>query len=276
MRPEQSPAPATLPSEVTGHGRPLVLVPGGLTGWISWIPIAERLAATRTVVRVQLLNVQRGLDGQDLPAGYSPETEKTALGATLETLGLTPPVDVAAWSYGGAVALAFALDRPHWVRTLTLVEPDAPWAQPALDAEAQRVRAHDLRLSREHVTDEDLEQFLLEAGLVPMGTNPRDLPQWPTWSRHRQSLRAVPSSWEYEGDRRRLGGFPRPVLLVKGTGSAPYLHRTVDELAEQLPDAAVAELPGGHAPHLVSTESFLHRMRSLHEEAETAAPGRGG
>lgn len=257
----------TLPWERNGEGRPLVLVPGGLTGWISWVPIAERLAATRTVVRVQLLNVQLGLDGEALPAGYSPATEATALGHTLEAAGLTPPVDLAAWSYGGGVALEFALDHPHRVRTLTLIEPGGPDYLPSLDAEAQRVRDSEMQVSRDHVTEEDLERFLGESGLVPPGSDPRGLDLWPTWSRHRQSLRALPSMWEYEADPGRLPRFPHPVLLVKGTGSAAMLHQTVDHLADQLPDARVVELPGGHAAHLASMEPFLETMVSFQEDA---------
>jgi hypothetical protein len=48
-------------TEVTGQGRPLVLVPGGLTGWLSWKPHAERLSNDHKVVRVQLLTVDMGL-----------------------------------------------------------------------------------------------------------------------------------------------------------------------------------------------------------------------
>lgn len=256
----------TLRSEVTGEGRPLVLVPGGLTGWVSWLPIAERLAATRTVVRVQLLNVQLGSDGDALPSGYSPAMEATALGQTLDMLGLTSPVDLAGWSYGGGVALDFALGQPHRVRTLTLVEPDAHWClPPSPDAETVRLRDSDLRLSREHITEDDLERFLLGSGLVAPGTAPRELAQWPTWKHHRQSLRAIPSTWDHQADPARLTRFPRPVLLVKGTGSTPFLHRVVEQLAERLPDARVAEWPGGHAPHLVSMEPFLEAMSAFQD-----------
>lgn len=44
--------------EVTGEGDPIILVPGTLTGWVSWAAHAERLADTRKVVRVQLRNVE--------------------------------------------------------------------------------------------------------------------------------------------------------------------------------------------------------------------------
>jgi pimeloyl-ACP methyl ester carboxylesterase len=230
---------------------------------LSWIPFVERLAPTRKVVRVQLLSVQLGLDGQPLPADYSPKTEKAALAETLESLGLTPPVDFAAWSYGAAVTLDFALDNPEWVRTLTLIEPGALWALPSPDAEAKRQRDEDLRLSRDDFTEDDLEQFLQRAALVPPGTNPRDLPQWPRWVQHRQSLRAVPSIAEYQGDRGRLPKLTAPTLLVKGTESTPLDRQIVDELAEQLPKAQVAELPGDHASHIVSMELFLERMAAF-------------
>jgi pimeloyl-ACP methyl ester carboxylesterase len=81
--------------EITGDGRPIVLVPGGLTGWASWIPIAERLAPSRRVVRVQLVSVQLGLEGKPLPKDYSPKTEADALGTALNSMGLQPPVDFA-------------------------------------------------------------------------------------------------------------------------------------------------------------------------------------
>ena len=69
-------------AKVTGKGPPLVLVPGGLTGWLSWEPHAERLVANRKVVRVQLLNVQYGLENRPLPLGYSVKMEAQALAAT--------------------------------------------------------------------------------------------------------------------------------------------------------------------------------------------------
>ena len=54
-------------TEMTGQGRPLVLVPGGLTGWLSWKPHAERLSKDHKVVRVQLLTVNMGLRRERLP-----------------------------------------------------------------------------------------------------------------------------------------------------------------------------------------------------------------
>lgn len=72
-------------SETSGEGMPLVLVSGGLTGWASGIPFAERLSATRKVVGVQLFSVQLGLQGKLLPEDYSPAAEKQALAETVES-----------------------------------------------------------------------------------------------------------------------------------------------------------------------------------------------
>lgn len=88
-------------AHVIGSGPPLVLIGGGLTGWKSWQPHSEQLAATRTVARLQLLSVQYGLEDRPLPDGYSTKTESAALGAALDSLGWYEPLDLVAWSYGG-------------------------------------------------------------------------------------------------------------------------------------------------------------------------------
>jgi pimeloyl-ACP methyl ester carboxylesterase len=98
--------------EVKGQGEPIVLVPGGLSGWLSWIPFAERLAHERKVIRVQLRSVELAEAGEPYPADYGTLTEREALLATVDELGLDS-FDLAGWSYGGHVALAFALEHSH-------------------------------------------------------------------------------------------------------------------------------------------------------------------
>ena len=106
-------------TEVSGQGRPLVLVPGGLTGWMSWKPHAERLSADHRVVRVQLLNVDLGLQKERLPDDYSVSMEVRALSAALDKEGIGE-ADFAAWSFGAEITLSFAIANPGRVRTLTL------------------------------------------------------------------------------------------------------------------------------------------------------------
>jgi hypothetical protein len=45
--------PRILTVDVAGEGEPLVLIPGGITGWLSWIPHQERLNHRYRVIRLQ-------------------------------------------------------------------------------------------------------------------------------------------------------------------------------------------------------------------------------
>ncbi len=249
-------------SEVTGNGRPVVLVPGGLTGWVSWVPHALRLSKTRKVVRVQLLNVQFGLEGRPLPGEYSVRTESRALAETIDSLGLTGPIDLTAWSFGAETTLDYALNRPDRVRTLTLIEPPAFWvlrANGGLDENAKGVAAT-LGTFQGDISEKQLESFATTVGLLQAGESGRNLPQWGSWMQHRQSLRNSRAVIAHDDDASRLKAFQPPVLLVKGTGSAPFLHGIIDALAGYLPHAEVVEYPGGHAPQIVSMDRFMEKL----------------
>jgi pimeloyl-ACP methyl ester carboxylesterase len=259
-----------MPVEVSGTGPRLVLVGGGLTGWASWAPHAERLSGSRTVARLQPLNVAFGLLDRPLPEDYSVGMESQAMAAAIDSLGWTDPLDIVAWSYGALVSLAFALDQPARVRTLTLIEPPAVWLLPGRGDNDPDVAA--LRSLSTHVRGEigerELVEFLQVAALVPPGTTPQELPQWPVWYAHRRSLRSGNAPLDYHGDPARLGAFPKPVLLVTGTGTSPFLRGIHEALAAALPDARTLELPAGHAPHLVSMDRFLTELATFQSGAE--------
>ncbi len=249
-------------AEVTGNGRPIVLIPGGLTGWGSWIPHARQLSTTRKVVRVQLLNVQFGLENRPLPEDYSVRTESGALEKTIDGLGLTGPIDLTAWSFGAETTLDYALNHPDRVRTLTLIEPPAFWVlrvNGGLDADAKEV-ARSLWTLHEDISETQLEGFAKTVGLLQPGESGRKLPQWDSWLQHRQSLRNSRAVIVHDDTAARLKAFQPPVLLVKGTGSAPFLHRIIDGLAGNFPHTEVVEYPGGHAPQIVSMDRFMEKL----------------
>lgn len=106
--------------DVTGNGDPIVLMPGGVTGWASTIPLAERLSKRRQVVRAQLRAIELVEAREPIPESYGVDTERDALLATVDSLGFDR-FDLFGWSSGGVAALAFALAYPERVRTLTLV-----------------------------------------------------------------------------------------------------------------------------------------------------------
>ena len=248
--------------DVTGTGESVVLVPGGLTGWLSWEPHARRLSKDYRVVRTQLLAVELGLRNQPLPAGYSVDFETDALTRALDRIGVQQGHFVA-WSYGAEITLNFALGNPDRVKTLTLIEPPAMWVlrsrgplSRGLLEEQETIR----KLGPGDVSESQLEWFTHFAGFVPKDIDPKTLPQWPAWVRHRQSLRTGDVVYRHEDDIRRVRGFTKPVLLFKGTGSSAFLHQITDILAVEFPHAKMETLPGGHAPHIVSMEPFMKTL----------------
>jgi pimeloyl-ACP methyl ester carboxylesterase len=62
--------PRVLEHDGTGSGDPpFVLLPGGLTGWDSWLPLIPALAEQRRVVRVQPITNAEGIAGAVGPQG---------------------------------------------------------------------------------------------------------------------------------------------------------------------------------------------------------------
>lgn len=253
-------------SSVQGDGTPVVLVGGGLTGWKSWEPFVPIFNAKhRKVIRVQLINVQFGLEGRPLPEDYSVNTESNALAEILDSLGDASPFDVVAWSYGAFTSLEFALDHPNHIRTLTLIEPPAIWVlrqTGTFDAEAQQAVKF-FETFKGDITEDMLAGFLVNAGFVAPGQQPRQIAQWSGWVPFRQSLRNNPYVVSFNDSIERLKKLKVPVLLVRGTGSTEWLHHVIDGLAENLPNARVVEYPGGHAPHLVSKDQFLEELEKF-------------
>jgi pimeloyl-ACP methyl ester carboxylesterase len=256
--------------DTKGQGPPLLLVGGGLTGWLSWIPHQERLAHARSVSRAQPISVQRGLEGASLPADYSVKLESRALAAGLDAAELGGAMDIVGWSFGALLTLDFALDHPERVRTLTLIEPPAFWVLEAtgeLDERSKRERdaLEELHAAmRGDVSEEQLEAFLNLAGFTAGGTSVQSMPQWPGWVKHRRSLLQGPAVFVHRDAAARLRAFNRPVLLFKGTGSSHFLHRVISVLGATLPDARIEELPGGHAPQLAAMDEFLRIVSAFH------------
>lgn len=253
--------PRVLIYEDAGEGTPLVLYPGGLTGWLSWIPHAERLRDSYRVIRLQPIHNELGSAGQPGDPGYSIVTERESLRLTLDALQLGRP-DFAAWSSGGRGMIEFAMEYPERVRTLTLVEPAAGWVLAAMgepdDAEESFLSTHAGHL----LTEDDLAEFLVLAGFAATGDEARAHPAWGSWLEHRQAL-----SWQSMALARpdrsleELTRIEAPTLLIKGAESAPAARRAVDIVGDLMPQARVVELPGDHAAHIVSLDAFLRELR---------------
>jgi len=93
--------------------------------------------------------------------------------------------------------------------------------------------------------------------MIPSGVDPHTMPQWESWYEHRQSLRTCDVPFRHDDSIEHVRTFNKPVLLVKGEGSNSILHKIINILAGELPNAQVMTFPGGHAPHILSMQPFM-------------------
>lgn len=263
--PEAAENSRTLLHEVTGSGAPIVLVPGILTGWASWKDHAERLAERHAVVRVQPRSVELAEAGEPIPPDYSITMERDALLATVNALGLDR-FDLAGWSLGGGISLAFALEHPGRVRTLTLIEPESPWVLRATGHAAEALARsaafdHDFA-QRATITVDDLKAFLVRAGLGGPNTNFESHPRWPLMVRNRQSLSTIGAISSFADTLDRLRALDVPILAVHGSDSTETDIATTEDIAALARNTTLLELPGDHACHLQNSDRFITALET--------------
>ncbi|HEU4807265.1 MAG TPA: alpha/beta hydrolase, partial [Homoserinimonas sp.] len=257
--------PRVLIHDERGVGEPVVLIPGGLTGWLSWMPHQERLADRYRAIRVQPIHNELGSAGVPGDLEYTVEIERESLRLTLDALGLDD-AHLAGWSGGGKAALEFAIQYPDRVRSLTLVEPAAYWILEKLGdspQEVERINSLVHGLFGRQVTEGDLADFLELAGFVESASDAPSHPNWNRWLTHRMAL-----SWQGEQldhpDRtvEDVARIDCPTLLTKGTRTSDWLKRVVDVLGERMTDATVVEFEGDHAHHIQSMDAFLEALEA--------------
>jgi len=252
---------ASIRYEVSGTGDPTVLVHGSLTDRGTWEPVRSRLAPSLTVLAYD----RRGHGESTGSKRSHPVRDDTRdLSELLEALDLFP-VHVIAHSYGGAIGLRLAADRPEMVRSLLLHEPPLVGLledDPATAPEAERLWAA-LAAMQSHARTGQAEvavREVVDALSGEDGTADR------LSSESRDRLTRHVGRWVEEmddpeatrPDPATLSDLLIPVLLTTGERSAPYLHRIVGALAGRLRNASVRTLPGvGHVPHREDPEQFI-------------------
>jgi pimeloyl-ACP methyl ester carboxylesterase len=245
---------------------PIVFLPGGLSGWVSWKPHAEVLSKSYGVVRVQLINMAAAEENRTPPKGYSIRMESDALKNTLDELN-AKRINLVGWSHGGEVSLDFALNYPEMIRTLTLIEPASYWVALAHHIFEKEIKSflNLIRSFKDPVREEDLISFLSANDLIPPGVDPRKMPQWPTWNSLKIALLSLHTVIEHTDKLerlKRLSGIP--VLLVRGRESMGFNSGIIDVLAEDLgPASRMLDLPDGHACPIVARDQFIAELEKF-------------
>lgn len=243
-----------------GAGPPLVLLHGFTGRGALWRDHAAALAARFRVIAPDLLGHGDSAAPAD-PARYAMPRALADLAALLDALG----VDRAAllgYSFGGRIALAFAVELPERVAALALEGASPGIADP--DERAAR-RAADAALAARLERD-GLATFVDAWMAQPLFATQARLPAAVRAAARAQRLRndptglaaclrglgtgSQPSYWH------RLHQLPMPTLLLAGAHDAKF-QRLARAMHESIPDATLRLVPGaGHTTHLENPTAF--------------------
>lgn len=247
----------TLHVEVTGQGKPLVLLHGwGMHGGL-WGEAVAHLAE-----RAEVHNV-------DLPGhGLSSPLSTFTLDALVEALDaeFDGAVNVLGWSLGGIIAQYWAARAPHKVERLVLVAstpcfteradwlcgmPRATLQQFAADLE-QNPAATLRRFLALQLRGSEGEKQLLATLRAQLS------------SRGEPDMAALRGGLEILRDadlRSELSKIRQPTLLIAGARDRLTPPEASRYLAQTMPDARLFEVSGAaHAPFLSHTEIFIEQV----------------
>ncbi|MHB8877243.1 MAG: 2-succinyl-6-hydroxy-2,4-cyclohexadiene-1-carboxylate synthase [Myxococcaceae bacterium] len=267
----------TLAHEAWGQGeRPLVLLHGFTGNRSAFDHLRPAWERRLRAIAVDLPgHGSSPLPERSGPAGFTQTLE--ALEALVDRQG-TAPVDLAGYSQGARIALAFALRHPGRVRRLVLESGTPGLRHP--DERAER-RADDERLAGQLEAD-GVEAFIARWEALPLFAGLSTLPA-PLAEALRARRRSA-SAAGLAGALRCLGlgcqeslwpllsTLRAPVLLVTGARDGKFTA-LAREMAAALPRALHRELDAHHAPHLEAPDAYAREVLTFLEARPGTPPG---
>lgn len=237
--------------ELTGTGRPLVLLHGAMGSIESWrmAGYVEALAEGNQLILVDLRG--HGLSEKPTaPASYVMQQQVEDVVAVLDDLGLESAV-VLGWSLGGEVAFGAAAFQPERIDGIVTI---GAFAAEVGFADVPRPNVKEARRMAGRFSKEGMS--FVGAALEDEGR--------PEWARHvrRADPKVIAALWRAltlvkPGDR-RLHDLPQPVLAMWGELEAPA---TPLPLAD---GARVVVLPGeDHLGAFLSADFVVPEIRSF-------------
>jgi pimeloyl-ACP methyl ester carboxylesterase len=246
-----------------GDGPPVVLLHGLFIGSLaSWYFTAAPTLARHH--RVHLYDLRGHGRSERAPSGYDLGTLAADLAAVTADLG-PGPIDLVGHSYGGLIALRYALDHQERVRRLVVVESPLPPSRfadlgellGASPQSAARAAANPEEVPREMVNAlPDSLRSALAGSPRQAQRLLRSLHFLAVTSTLLDDLRAEPGISDDQ-----LAALKRRVLCVYGDRSACL--GVGRRLARVLPDVELVILKGGHYLHLDAREPLVHLLQEF-------------
>lgn len=254
-----------------GRGLPLVLVHGTPTWSFEWRHVIAALRASHRVIAADHLGF--GLSERPPTAGYAPEDHARRFSSFMEALALDDPVTLVVHDFGGPIALDWALENPHRLRRLVVVNS---WMWSLADDPLMRRRAAlvhgalgafmyrrlnaSLRMimpsayaDRRRLTPAIHAQYL--APFPDADSRGRVL-----WALARALIDSSPfyaSLWERRG---RLASVPASIFW--GVRDSAFPPAMLARWEAALPHAAVVRFDGaGHWPHEEEPAAFVEALQ---------------
>ncbi len=262
--------PAALPGEQPAPAskarRPVVFIPGNVT------PAASTYGPLLEVLKAEVQPILKELElyaADTPPPDYTVEVEVEGLRRAADAAGLKR-CHLVGYSWGGTIALAFAMKYPERVKSLTLTDPYS-----AINDGSPEVTVYWAEMDRVMALppEERVRAFLrvlMRPGVEPPPRPPGPPPPWMAtrpagliaWNRARKA---------YTLDRERVRRLRQPIYLARAGLSPPAYERGVLALASLLPDVTVEVYEArSHidAPHRAEPERFARGLRELWRRAE--------
>jgi pimeloyl-ACP methyl ester carboxylesterase len=256
---------ARLAYQVSGTGRPLVLVHGSATDMRTWDGIVEPLSRDRRVITYDRRGYGR--------SAHRPVRDHRVHGRDLEQVLeqlCDKPAAVVGWSSGGNIALATAARRPDLFASLTVVE--APFhglrhADRAVLATLVRLKLLQARRRR----DEAAEVFLRFGSALRSGGNAYDRADADQQRMLLENSAPVLAEWDphpfgvmHEHVRTRaVTGLTTPLTWILGGEGSPWIAGLADRVIKRRPATRLLVVPGAsHLVHLDRPGEFVDAVRT--------------
>ncbi|HSJ16830.1 MAG TPA: alpha/beta hydrolase [Solirubrobacterales bacterium] len=229
--------------EEHGEGAPIACIHGGGSTALMWADAFDELAQLGRVIAYD----RRGCTRSERPEPYETSVAEQAgdAAALLDALDATPAV-VIARSYGGAVAVEFAMRDPERVRALALLEGDALGLSAAGLEWTRGIRDRLREVAARDGVDRVYEALIDEV----MGEG--------VWDAFPDDVRGVLTAngpallaeLDYVDEEMpgpdAFASIEVPVLLVAASDSPQPQREMTEAMAEALPSSRTAIVTGGH------------------------------